>query len=213
MHLAVRELFVAVEQLTGDRAAALLASAGFGVTVPTLFLSTAAYPELAVATLAIALFRRWVSPTATELDGCRWDGGWRSGLLPFFHIKFFPLAAVFVVGSLVLWPKKRRAIVSRDCGHPLRRSSPFVTCYLGSPNPLASYGTQRVFLGTIFLSGSRVCFSTRSSAFSSSSPFYIFAVATLGSYIRRQTCAGLAPLRDFGCGGTPWGCASLVVRR
>ncbi len=185
--LAVRELFGAVEQLTGDRAAALLASAGFGVTVPTLFLSTAAYPELAVATLAIALFRRWVSPPPPSSMGA---AGWglAFGALPFFHIKFFPLAAVFVVGSLVLWPKKRRAIAAGTAVTLLA----FVTfCYvfLGSPNPLASYGTQRVFWERIPLGLAGLFFDQEFGLFVSS-PFYIFAVATLGSYIRRQPVPG-----------------------
>ena len=198
--LAVRELFVAVEQLTEDRGAALLAAAGFGVTVPALFLTTAAYPELAAATLAIALFRRWVSqPPASSTRALGW--GLAFGLLPFFHIKFFPLAVVFVVGSLILWPEKRREVVAGTAVALLG----FITfCYvlLGSPNPLASYGTQRVFWEHIPLGLAGLFFDQEFGLFVSS-PFYIFAVAAMGSYIRRQTVSGWLLFATLGAVALP----------
>ncbi len=197
---AVRELFRAVEQLTEDRGAALLASAGFGVTVPTLFLATAAYPESAVATLAIALFRRWVSSAPpTSMGAAGW--GLAFGSLPFFHIKFFPLAAVFLAGSLILWPKNRKTIVAGTAVALLG----FITfCYmlLGSPNPLASYGTQRIFWERIPL-GLAGLFFDQEFGLLVSSPFYIFAVAAMGRYVRLQPVSGWLLFATLGAVALP----------
>jgi hypothetical protein len=185
---AVRELFRAVEQLTGDRAASLVAAVGFGVTVPALFLSTSAYPELAAAALAIAVFRRWISPPPPKpTSAVAW--GLTYGLLPFFHIKFFPLAAVFGLGSMILWPKRRWRVVA---GMTIGLMAFFTFCYVfwGSLNPLASYGTQRVFWNRIPL-GVAGLFFDQEFGLLPASPFYFFALAAVGSYFRRQAARGL----------------------
>ena len=198
--MAVRELFGAVEELTEDRAAALVAAVGFGATVPALFLATAAYPELAVATLTVALFRRWVSTSPPSAMGA---AGWglAFGSLPFFHIKFFPLVAVFVVGSLVLWTTKRKTMLA---GTAVALLGFLAFCYLllGSPNPLASYGTQRVFWERIPL-GLAGLFFDQEFGLLVSSPFYIFALSAVGLFTRRQPVHGWLLLAILGAVALP----------
>lgn len=197
---AVRELFLAVEQLTGDRAASLVAAAGFGVTLPALFLSTAAYPELAAAALAIAVFRRWISPPPPKpTSAITW--GLAFGLLPFFHIKFLPLAAVFGLGSVIFWPRRRWGVVA---GMTVALMAFIAFCYVffGSPNPLASYGTQRVFWNRIPL-GVAGLFFDQEFGLLPVSPFYFFALAALGSYLRRQAAPGLLIVATLGAVALP----------
>ena len=198
--VAVRELFRAVELLVGDRRAALLAALGFGVTVPGLFLLTAAYPELPAAVLAIAVFRRWLAPAEMgSIAAVAW--GLSFGLLPLLHIKFITLASVFVLGSMIFWPGKRWGLlVGTSVG--LLGVLVFFYSLTGSLNPLASWGTQRVFWQGIPL-GLAGLFFDQEAGLLPAAPFYIFALAAMGTFLRRRPALGFLVVAALGAVALP----------
>lgn len=198
--VAVRELFRAVESLSGDGRAALVATVAFGVTVPGLFLLTAAYPELPVAVLSIAVFRRWISPAGIgSLGAAAW--GLAFGLLLLFHIKFLTLTAVFVLGCLIYWPK-RRWLVLAGTGVGLLSVLVFLFSLTGSWNPLASWGTQRVFWQGIPV-GLAGLFFDQEAGLLPAAPIFVFALAALGSFSRSRPMLGFLVVAALGALALP----------
>jgi len=198
--VAVRELFRAVELLVVDRRAALLAALAFGVTVPGLFLLTAAYPELPAAVLAIAVFRRWVVPMEIgRLAAASWGLGF--GLLPLLHIKFLTLTGVVAVGSLIFWPARRREVLV-GTSVALLAVLVFFFSLTGSWNPLASWGTQRVFWQGIPI-GLMGLFFDQEAGLLPAAPFYVFALVALIRFSQRRPALGFLVLAALGAVALP----------
>ena len=198
--VAVRELFRTVELLVGDRRAALLAAIGFGATVPGLFLLTAAYPELPAAVLALGVFRRWLASESMHTTAAiAW--GLSFGLLPLLHIKFITLAAVFLLGSVIYWPQRRKAVV---LGAAAGLSAVFVFFHVltGNLNPLAAWGTQRIFWQGIPV-GLAGLFFDQEAGLLPAAPFYVFALIAMGSFLRRQPVLGVLVLATLGAVALP----------
>jgi hypothetical protein len=198
--VAVRELFRAVEALAVDRRAALVAALAFGVTVPGLFLLTAAYPELPAAVLSIAVFRRWVVPMEIgPLAAVSWGLGF--GLLPLLHIKFLTLTVVVAAGSLIFWPARRREVLV-GASVALLAVLGFFFSLTGSWNPLASWGTQRVFWQGIPI-GLMGLFFDQEAGLLPAAPFYVFALVALIPFSQRRPALGLLVLAALGAMALP----------
>ena len=198
--VAVRELFRAVELLVVDRRAALLAALAFGVTVPGLFLLTAAYPELPAAVLTVAVFRRWVVPMEIgPLAAASWGLGF--GLLPLLHIKFLTLTSVLAVGSLLFWPARRQEVLAGTSA-ALLAVLVFFFSLTGSWNPLASWGTQRIFWQGIPI-GLVGLFFDQEAGLLPTAPVYVFALVALVRFSQRRPALGFLVLAALGAVALP----------
>ena len=181
--LTVREIFLTAEALELGRPAAGIGAAGFALTVPALFLCVSAYPELPAAFIVAATFRRVVGPSP--------PGGWKAflwglglGLLPFFHIKYIPLAVVLGLGTMWFW-RKQRLRLAAGLVLGLLSVMVFFAILQGNLNPLASYGRQRVFWGQIPLGLAGLLFDQEFGLLPHA-PFYGIGLVALGVLLRRR---------------------------
>jgi len=142
--LAVLETFRATELFTGRKSMAVFASVAFALTAPTLPLATMAYPELPAAFLAVSTLRRVLEPGEPGKLGC---GLWGLvlGVLPFLHMKFLPLSLV-LGATWVLRCGRARTAAAAGLAAGLALVTGFFFVLFGSPNPLAAYGRQRIFV-------------------------------------------------------------------
>jgi hypothetical protein len=189
--LLIREVYLAAEGVSGNRNTALLAAVGFGFTVPALFLNVSAYPEVPAALVVVAASRRMLS--TTEPSGRQaFIWGLTFGLLPFLHMKFLPLTAVLGLGAMGFW-RKRRLWVAVGLAAGIVSLAVYFAVLLGNPNPLASYGRQRVFLDRIPLGSMGLLFDQEFGLFPAS-PFYLVALLALGTMLRREIRPALLTL-------------------
>ncbi len=181
--LTVREIFKAAEALELGRPAAGIGVAGFALTVPALFLCVSAYPELPAALIVAATFRRLVASSHPV--------GWKAffwglgiGLLPFLHIKYIPLAVILGLGAMWIWRKQSSGLAA-GLALGFLCLVVFFALLQGNPNPLASYGRQRIFWGQVPLGLAGLLFDQEFGLLPHS-PFYIFALVALGALLKRR---------------------------
>lgn len=186
--LVVREIVLTVEGLDVARPAAVLGAGGFAATAPGLFLCVSTYPELPAALIVIASVRRVVvSPPAGRWKAWLW--GLSFGLLAFFHIKYIPLALVLGIGMMWFW-KNNRWWVFGGLAMGLVALVIFLGLVMGNPNPLATYGTQRVFVERIPLGLAGLLFDQEFGLLPHS-PFYLVCLAATGALLARKKALGV----------------------
>jgi hypothetical protein len=189
--LLVREVYLTAEGVSGDRKTALVAAVGFGFTVPALFLNVSAYPEVPAALVVVAAIRRmWFNTQPNRRQAFIW--GLAFGLLPFLHVKFLLLTAVLGLGAMSFWPK-RCLWVAAGLATGVISVVAYFALLLGNPNPLASYGRQRVFIDKIPLGVLGLLFDQEFGLLPAS-PFYGVALIGLGTMIRREMRPALLTL-------------------
>jgi hypothetical protein len=192
--LTVREIFKAAEELGFGRSAAGLGAVGFAFTVPAVFLCVSAYPELPAALIVAGTFRRLIGPSPPM--------GWKAffwglaiGVLPFLHIKYIPLAVILGLGAMWYW----RAWIPRFAGGWIIGLISLVVFFgwlHGDPNPLASYGRQRIFLAQVPLGFAGLLFDQEFGLLPCS-PFYLFGLVALGALLRQRPRLGSLAVAIF----------------
>ena len=190
-----RGIYLAAFLLTGNREASVLAACVFGLTSPALFLSVSAYPELPAAVIvtlvAVRLLRSEPEARVFKLG---WALGWALlvATLPFFHMKFIPLAALLWVALAYRFQRGRYAVLSGAAMGALA----FVLFFFvttGSFDPTASYGRQRIFLSGIPI-GLLGLFFDQEFGLLPVSPVYLIGLAGLVPLLRRHFFFGVVSL-------------------
>ncbi len=147
--LVVHRLFSAGVRLGVSPEATTLTAMAFTLTSPALFLSVSAYPELPAAAVVMLVAAYLARPNSA---GTRTVFGFSVlvGTLPFFHMKFLPLALVLWFG-LGYRCRARRDRAATFAGALLGAFALAMLFYVttGSIDPTASYGRQRIFLDRI----------------------------------------------------------------
>lgn len=184
-------IYEAALRLTASPSAALFALAGFGLTSPALFLSVSAYPELPAA-LAVALsLRRLLDPESpSAFAAFSWTLA--LGALPFFHIKFLPLAGLLIAAFAYRFARERRStLLSLVAGTAVSAASFlfFVFFTTGSLDPTASYGRTRIFLDRVPLGVEGLLFDQEFGLLLNT-PVYLLGLAGLVTLFRRSRVLG-----------------------
>ncbi|MGH9392458.1 MAG: hypothetical protein ACRD1Z_22880, partial [Vicinamibacteria bacterium] len=106
--LLLRAIHQTSLRITASPSASLAAVAGFGLTSPALFLSVSAYPELPVALVAALAVLRLLDPESPRAVAAF---GWTLalGALPFFHLKFLPLAGILIAAFAYQFGRRRES--------------------------------------------------------------------------------------------------------
>ena len=198
--LLVREVYRYAESLDLGKSAALLASVGFGLTAPALFLCVSAYPELPAALVVVAAMRH-ISAKSPWSARQAFLWGLAVGCLPFLHIKYIPLAVILGLGFLV-FRREQRGFAAAGWIVGLVGLVVFSSILIGSPNPLASYGRQRVFLELVPLGLAGLLFDQEFGLLPAS-PIYIVALTAFGSLLRRESRLGLLMFGVFAAAAIP----------
>jgi hypothetical protein len=181
--LTVREIFKAAEALGLGRSAAGLGAVGFALTVPAVFLCVSAYPELPAALIVAGVFRKLVEPSPPT-GRKAFFLGLAIGVLPFLHIKYIPLAVILGLGAMWFW----RAWIAKFAGGWILGLISLVVFFAwlhGNPNPLASYGRQRIFGAQVPLGFAGLLFDQEFGLLPHS-PFYLFALVAFGALLRQR---------------------------
>lgn len=187
-------------ELTGSGKAAFFASAAFGLSSPGVFLSVSAYPELPAALVVVLVARRLVREDAL---GARAALLWSllPGTLPFFHMKFGPLAALLFGALVFRFGLARRPPLYGLLGGAGLSLSAFLFLSFwtaGSLDPTAAYGRPRVFLDRIPLGTAGLLFDQEFGLLPSS-PVYFLGLAALATLYRRKRILGVVALLAFLC--------------
>ncbi len=189
--LLLAAIYEAVLRLTASPSAALFSLAAFGLTSPALFLSVSAYPELPAA-LAVALsLRRLLDPESPSAFGAfTWTLA--LGALPFFHIKFFPLAGLLIAAFAYRFVRQRRSmLLSLVAGTAVSTASFlfFTVLTTGSFDPTASYGRSRIFLDRVPLGIFGLLFDQEFGLLLHA-PVYLLGLAGMVTLFRRSRVLG-----------------------
>ena len=186
-----RALYQAVFLLTGSESASALAPLGFGLTSPALFLSASLYPELGAAVVLTLVSLRWLRPGTPGARLLGW--GLLVGTLPFFHMKFLPLAWLLWAALAFRFRREGKSgLVALGVGMAAATLALGVFFFVttGSFDPTASYGRQRIFLGGI-PTGLLGLFFDQEFGLLLASPFYLLGVAGLAVLVRRRREYGI----------------------
>ena len=184
-------VFVSTLRLTGDRGASLAASGAIGLTVPTLFLSVAAYPELPAALVVTAMFARLLDerPLSAGLAlGC----GFLCGLFPLLHVKFIPLALILLAAATERFRAQGKELLA-GAGAGWALVLGYTVVSTGSWNPTAGYGRPRVFLEAIPNGLAGLLFDQEFGLLAAA-PVYLLGFAGLYPLLHRNRRAGLYAL-------------------
>ena len=134
-------------RFTGDRGSSLAASVAFGLTMPTLYLGIAAYPELPAGLIVSVIFARFLAERPLS-QGLAFVCGTLCGLLPLLHVKFIPLGLILLVALTERYRMRgKQLLAGASLGSVLVLGYIFVST--GSWSPTAAYGRSRVFLEEI----------------------------------------------------------------
>jgi hypothetical protein len=185
-------------ELTGSGKAASFGATAFGLTSPALFLSVSAYPELPAALVVTLAARRLVRE---DVPSARTALLWSLllGVLPFFHVKFVPLAALLFAALVLRFGLRLRpSLYGLVAGAALSLLAFLLFSFwtAGSFDPTASYGRQRVFLDRIPLGTAGLLFDQEFGLLPSS-PVYLLGLAALASLLRRKRILGVVALLAF----------------
>ena len=175
-----------------------LAALAFAFTSPALFLCVSAYPELPAAAVVTVVAWRLVSPSSR---GRLVALGLALvvGLLPFFHMKFIPLALVLWLALAYRGQRLATAAGAIVCGVALMAFFYFTT---GSIDPTASYGRQRIFLSAIPTGLLGLSFDQEYGLFVYA-PVYLAGVVGLVALVRRHPFVGLVAIAVLGAVALP----------
>ena len=196
--LLLQTIYRASLRITASSPASLAAVAGFGLTSPALFLSVSAYPELPAAlVVALAVLRLLDSESPGAFAAFAWTLA--LGALPFLHLKFLPLAGILIAAFVFRFGRSKRsriawlalgAAVSLGCF--LLYS--FFT--LGSFDPTASYGRQRIFLDRVPLGIAGLLFDQEYGLLLHA-PIYLVGFAGIVTLFRRSAFLGALSVLAF----------------
>ena len=193
--LLLRALYLASLKITASPSVSLAAVAGFGLTSPALFLSVSAYPELPaalVAALAVLRLLDSESPAASAAFG--WTLA--LGALPFFHLKFLPLAGILNVAFVYQFGRRRKsplAWLALGAAVSLLSFLLFTFLTLGSFDPTVSYGRQRIFLARVPLGIAGLLFDQEYGLLLHA-PVYLLGFAGIVTLFRRNALLGTVSL-------------------
>ena len=196
--LLLSVLYRASFRLTGSASASLAAAAGFGLTSPALFLSVSAYPELPAALLAAFAALRLADsepPRPTAAFGL----ALALGALPFLHVKFLPLGGLLLAASAYAIGRRRASsLAGLACGAAVSLGSFLLFTYLtlGSLDPTASYGRQRIFLERVPLGLAGLLFDQEYGLLLHA-PIYLLGFAGIVTLFRRSPPLGWVSLLAF----------------
>jgi len=193
--LLLHSIYRASLRLTASPPASLAAVAGFGLTSPALFLSVSAYPELPAALVAaLALLRLLDSEPPGALAAFVWTLA--LGALPFFHLKFLPLAGVLIAAFVYHFGRRRLAWLGLGATVSMGAFLLFTFLTLGSFDPTVSYGRQRIFLGGVPLGIAGLLFDQEYGLLLHA-PIYLLGFAGIVTLFRRNALLGTVSFVAF----------------
>ena len=169
--------------------AGLLAVLAFGCTVPGLFLSVSAYPELP-ATLVVVLVVARLVRAGPEVSWRVFAWSSLVGCLPFFHLKFIPLALVLWVAIAHRWGRRNTIMLGAGVLVSALALLGFFYLTSGSIDPTATYGRQRIFLDRIPI-GLLGLFFDQEFGLLITSPVYLLGLCGLVALSRRHPFLGI----------------------
>jgi hypothetical protein len=189
--LLLAAIYEAALRLTASPSAALYALAGFGLTSPALFLSVSAYPELPAALASALSLRRLLDPNPPRgLAALVWTLA--LGTLPFFHVKFVPLAGLLIAAFAYRFARERRSLfLPFVAGAALSTTAFLLFSFFttGSYDPTAAYGRQRVFLDRVPLGVAGLLFDQEFGLLLHA-PVYLLGLAGIVTLFRRNRLQG-----------------------
>jgi hypothetical protein len=186
-------IYQASLRMTSSASASLAAALGFGLTSPALFLSVSAYPELPAALIAsLTVLRLSKSDSGRGLSIFGYSLA--LGALPFFHVKFLPLAVLLIAAfAFELKGKRLRVWLAAGAGISMGAFLLFTLVTFGSLDPTASYGRQRIFLDRVPLGIAGLLFDQEYGLLLHA-PFYLLGFAGIVTLFRRRASWGLLTL-------------------
>ena len=191
--MLVRSLFTATVAIGAGYSSAILVCAAFVFTTPTLFLSLSVYPELPTAAIVTFVAARILQTQQSESAAVF---GWSLlvGTLPFFHMKFIPLA--FILWSALAIRLRHRRSLAFGCCLSLLLLTCFFFVTTGSVDPTVSYGRQRLFLSALPIGFLGLLFDQEFGLLPFA-PFYLVSFAGIVELIRRNLFLGMFSLLVF----------------
>jgi hypothetical protein len=177
-------------RLAGSSSSSLFATALFGLTSPALFLSVSAYPELPAALVVALSFARLVDPSAGPLKDFLL--ALAAGALPFLHVKFVPLAVLLLAALAYHAARKEMgslAWIAAGAGASIAAFVIFTVLTLGSFDPRAAYGRQRVFLGGVPVGIAGLLFDQEYGLLLHA-PVYLLGLSGIVTLFRRKVILG-----------------------
>ena len=187
-----RGIYLAALLLTGNQEASVLAACVFGLTSPALFLSVSVYPELPAAVIVTLVAVRLLRSELEETPLVALGWALLVATLPFFHMKYIPLAGV-LWGALAFRSPRSRAPVLAAAVMGALALIAFYFVTTGSFDPTASYGRQRIFLSAIPI-GLLGLFFDQEFGLLPVAPVYLIGLAALVPLLRRHFFFGVVSL-------------------
>ncbi len=188
--LLLGTVYQTARELTGSPGLGLFAAVGFGLSAPGLFLGVSAYPEVSAALVVALVSHRLLD---AEPPGPLAAVSWTLliGALPFLHVKFVPLAAILTVA--LLWRYRRRLASVRGllagAAAALLAILLFSYVTMGSLDPTASYGHQRIFAERMPIGVAGLLFD-QGAGLLPSAPIYLLGLVGLVSLFRCNRLLG-----------------------
>jgi hypothetical protein len=193
--LLLGAIYRASLRVTESPSASLAAVAGFGLTCPALFLSVSAYPELPAALAAALAFLRLLSPERpSDLAAFGWTLA--LGALPFFHLKFLPFTGILIAAFVYRFGRgKESSLRGLVFGAGVSAACFLLFTYatLGSFDPTASYGRQRIFLDRAPLGIAGLLFDQEYGLLLHA-PIYLLGFAGIVTLFRKNALLGAVSL-------------------
>jgi hypothetical protein len=189
--LLLHAIYQASLRITASPSASLFAVAGFGLTSPALFLSVSAYPELPAALVAALAVGRLLDPEPPRAFAAF---AWTLvlGALPFLHVKFLPLGGLLIAAFAYQFGRRARSSLAwLSAGAAVSVGSFLLVTFLtlGSFDPTASYGRQRIFLERVPLGIAGLLFDQEYGLLLHA-PIYLLGFAGIVSLFRRNALLG-----------------------
>ncbi|MGH9390847.1 MAG: hypothetical protein ACRD1Z_14620, partial [Vicinamibacteria bacterium] len=198
--LLLQTIYQASIRITASPGPSLAVVAGFGLTSPALFLSVSAYPELPAALVAASAARRLLdSEPPRALAAFVWTLA--LGALPFLHLKFLPLAGILIAAFVFQFRQFRqfrRPLAGLALGAAVSIGSFLLFTFLtmGSFDPTASYGRQRIFLDRVPLGIAGLLFDQEYGLLLHA-PVYLLGFAGIVTLFRRSAFLGATSVLAF----------------
>jgi hypothetical protein len=189
--LLLQTIYRMASELTRSPRLGLFAAAGFGLTAPGLFLGVSVYPEVPAALVVALVSRRLLDdePPGRAASAC-----WALivGALPFLHVKFVPLAAILAGALLSRYRQRSSFLHGFLAGTTASVAAVLVFSYvtMGSFDPTAAYGHQRIFVERVPLGIGGLLFDQEFGLLPSA-PVYLLGLVGLVSLSRRHRLLGV----------------------
>lgn len=192
--LLLLTVYRTASQLTRSSSLGLFAAAGFGLTAPGLFLGVSVYPEVSAALVVALASRRLLDAEPPGLASCVcW--ALLVGSLPFLHVKFTPLAAILIAALLWKYRRHPRSLYGLLAGMGAVALALLLFSYvtMGSLDPTASYGHQRIFIERVPIGVAGLLFDQEFGLLPSA-PIYLLGLVGLVSLAHRNRLFGAVAL-------------------